>query len=67
MPNYRLIFPVPEGTQPESAHQALITNDTYYKVGDEITHGGKAWRVTQAPLDDPIHGETADLMVWPVD
>jgi len=68
MPNYRLVFPVPEGVQAESAQTAHINSgDAYYKVGDELEHGGKRWRVTGAPLDEPTHGETADLMVWPAD
>ncbi len=67
MPSYRLVFPVPEGTQIESARTAVIHSDKVYDVGDEIEHGGRLWRVSQAPLDDPMHGETADLMVWPAD
>jgi chitodextrinase len=67
MPSYRLVFPVPEGTQIESARTAIIQSDKVYSVGDEVEHGGKRWRVSQAPLDDPIHGETPDLRVWPVD
>ena len=67
MPNYRLVFPVPEGTQVESAQTAHITSDNFLSVGDEIEHGGTLWRVSQAPLDEPTHGETADIMVWPAD
>jgi hypothetical protein len=68
MASYRLIFPVPEGMQIEAAETAHIeSGDTLYKVGDEIKHGGKLWRVSKAPLDDPTHGETADLMVWPAE
>jgi hypothetical protein len=67
MPNYRLVFPVPEGTQLESARTAVVQTDKILNVGDEIEHGGTLWRVSQAPLDEPIHGETADIMVWPAD
>jgi hypothetical protein len=67
MPNYRLVFPVPEGTQIESSETHHIKSDTVYKVGDEIEHGGKRWRVSKAPLDDPTHGEVADLMLWPAE
>jgi hypothetical protein len=68
LPSYRLIFPVPEGTPIERAQSAHIeSGDKFYEVGDEIEHGGKLWRVTQAPLDDPTLGETSDLMVWPAE
>jgi hypothetical protein len=68
MPSYRLIFPVPEGTPIEEAQSAHIeTGDTVYEVGSEIEYRGKHWRVTKAPLEDPALGETADLMVWPVE
>jgi hypothetical protein len=68
VPSYRLIFPVPEGTpieHTESAH--FESGDKFYAVGDEIEHRGRRWRVTKAPLEEPTLGETADLMVWPVD
>jgi hypothetical protein len=68
MPSYRLIFPTPEGFAIENARTAQIdTGDRILAVGDEIEHGDKLWRVSQAPLDQPTHGETADLMVWPAD
>ena len=68
MPGYRLIFPVPEGTPAEEAESAHIeAGDTIYKVGDEIEYRGKLWRVTKAPIEDPTHGETVDLMVWPAE
>jgi hypothetical protein len=68
VPSYRLIFPVPEGTPIEHADSAHIeSGDKYYEVGDEIEHGGKLWRVTKAPLEEPTHGETAQLMVWPAE
>jgi hypothetical protein len=66
MPSYRLIFPVPEGFATENAATAEVqTGDRILTVGDEIEHGGTLWRVSQAPLDQPTHGETADVMVWP--
>ena len=66
MPSYRLIFPQPEGIQIEATHTAHIeTGDKIYNVGDELEHGGKRWVVTKAPLDQPSHGESEDLMVWP--
>jgi hypothetical protein len=68
MPSYRLIFPVPEGFAIENTPTAHIeTGDKVLAVGDEVEHGGKLWRVSQAPLDQPTLGETADLMVWPAD
>ena len=68
MPSYRLIFPVPEGTPIEQAESAHIeSGEKFYEVGDEIEHGGKRWRVTQAPLEEPTLGETSDLMVWPAE
>jgi hypothetical protein len=68
MPSYRLIFPTPEGTPIENAKTAHIdSGDEVYGVGTEIKHGGKLWRVSQAPLDQPENTETADLMVWPAD
>jgi hypothetical protein len=68
MPSYRLIFPTPEGTAIENAETVIIdSSDVVYKVGDEIEHEGKLWRVSQAPVEDPALGETVDLMVWPAD
>ena len=68
MPSYRLIFPVPEGTPIEDAHSAHVeSGDQLYRVGDEIEHRGKRWRVTKAPLEEPTHGEVADLLVWPAE
>jgi hypothetical protein len=68
MPSYRLIFPVPEGTPIEAAESAHIeSGDQIYGVGAKIEHRGKLWRVTKAPLEEPTHGETADLMVWPAE
>jgi hypothetical protein len=68
MPNYRLIFPVAEGFPSEGAETAHIdSGDKVYAVGDEIEYGGAVWRVSQAPLEDPLLGQTADLMVWPAD
>jgi hypothetical protein len=68
MPSYRLIFPVPDGTPIEFAESAHIeSGDRVYAVGDEIRHRGRVWLVSQAPLEDPTHGETADLLVWPAE
>jgi hypothetical protein len=67
MPSYRLIFPVPEGEAIEHAHSAHIESDKIYRAGDEVEYGGKRWRVTKAPLEDPTLGEPNDLLVWPVD
>jgi hypothetical protein len=67
MPSYRLIFPVPEGTPIERAETAHVeSGDKVYKVGDEIEHGGKRWRVSKVPLEDSRLG-TGDLMVWPAE
>ena len=68
VPSYRLVFPTPEGVQVESAETAHIeTGDTVYNVNDVIEYHGKRWLVTHAPLDQPTHGESADLRVWPAD
>ena len=67
MPSYRLVFPPPEGVASARAPTAHIESDRFYEVGDEIEHGGRRWRVAEAPIDDPTPGATADLMVWPVD
>jgi len=67
MPSYRLIFPVPEGVPIEQGRSVHIESDRFYEVGDEIEHAGARWRVTQAPLEEPALGETADLLVWPVE
>jgi hypothetical protein len=68
VPSYRLIFPAPDGVAIENASTAQIeTGGRILSVGDEVAHGGKRWRVSQAPLDQPAYGETADLMVWPTD
>jgi hypothetical protein len=66
MPSYRLIFPTPEGFATENAETARVeTGDRILNVGDEIEHDGKLWQVSKAPVDQPSHGETADLLVWP--
>ena len=68
MPNYRLILPVAEGVPSEDAESAHIdSGDKIYSVGDEIDYRGRRWRVSQAPLEDPTLGQTADLMVWPAE
>lgn len=67
MPIYRLIFPVPPNTAIENTHTSEIASDKIYKVGDEIEHEGKRWRVSKAPLEDPHGGQMLDLMVWPAE
>jgi hypothetical protein len=67
MPTYRLIFPVPAGATIENTPTAVIDGDQVYKVGDEIEHEGKRWRVSKAPTEDPEGGQTLDLMVWPAE
>ena len=68
MPSYRLIFPPAPGIPPELSHTAqLETGDRILEVGDEVEHGGRRWKVSQAPLEQPESGETADLMLWPAD
>lgn len=61
--NYRLVFPT-DGRAVNS-QTARITSDRLYEVGDEISHSGQLWTVTQAPLEQPDDGDTADLMLWP--
>jgi hypothetical protein len=66
MPEYRVIFPVPEGLPASAAKTAIIrTGETLYEVGTEFEHDGKRWVVTQAPINQPEYGATADLLVWP--
>jgi hypothetical protein len=68
MPNYRLIFPAPEGVRIENAETAHYdSGDQVYKVGDVIEHQGRRWQVTSTPLEEPELGATQDLMVWPVE
>jgi len=68
VPVYRLIFPPPVDQSIESTHTSEIdSGDKVYAVGDEIEHEGKRWRVSQAPVDLPELGASADLMVWPAD
>lgn len=68
MPRYRLIFPTPEDMALENTPTAHIdSGDEVYVVGTVIKHHGKRWRVSQAPREQPVSGETADLLVWPAD
>jgi hypothetical protein len=67
VPSYRLIFPTEPLTSIENAPTSVIESDQIYEVGAVISHGGKRWRVSQAPVEQPSIGETADLMVWPAD
>lgn len=67
MPLYRLVFPVEPGTPIEKAHTAEIETDDEIEVGAEISHGGRRWRVSQAPVEQPEYGQVADLMLWPAD
>jgi hypothetical protein len=64
VPLYRLIFPTPPDRVFVDTETAEIESDEVYEVGSEIRYGGKLWRVSQAPLEQPRNGETADLMVW---
>lgn len=67
MPTYRLIFPVASDTAIENTHTSVIDSDHVYKVGEEIEHNGKRWRVSKAPTEDPEGGQMLDLMVWPAE
>jgi hypothetical protein len=65
---YRLIFPVAPNTAIENTHTSEIdSGDAIYKVGDEIQHEGKRWRVSKASTEDPEGGQMLDLMVWPAE
>ena len=68
MPNYRLIFPVAEGVPSErrvGAHRQR-RQDLLGWRRDRVRRGERR-RVSQAPLEDPTLGQTADLMLWPAD
>ncbi|HWE80512.1 MAG TPA: hypothetical protein VG265_02590 [Gaiellaceae bacterium] len=68
MPSYRLLFPRPPDLAADETPTAHIdTGDKMLEVGDIVEHGGSRWEVTQAPLEQPDAGETADVMVWPAD
>jgi hypothetical protein len=67
MPTYRLVFPARSDTAIENTHTSVIDSDHLYKVGDEIEHEGKRWRVSKAPTEDPEGGQMLDLMVWPAE
>lgn len=67
MLTYRLIFPPPADFAIERAQTATFQTDKVLEVGDVIDHGGKRWRVSQAPVVDPNGGASADVMVWPAD
>ena len=67
MPRYRLVFPPPPGEVAAESHTAHIDSDEVYAVGDLIRHDGRDWRVTQAPIDEPIYDAEADLLLWPAD
>ena len=68
MPVYRLIFPAPLDQSIESTHTSEIdSGDQIYRVGDEIEHEGKRWRVSKAPTEDPGPFQVLDLMIWPVE
>jgi hypothetical protein len=67
VPLYRLIFPTPLDSALVNSETAEIESDEFYEVGAEISYGGKRWRVSQAPHEQPQNGETADLMVWPAE
>jgi hypothetical protein len=65
MPHYRLMFPA--DLMIENTPTAQYESDEILEVGDVIEHGGKRWRVSKEPTEQPGYGETADLMVWPVE
>ncbi len=68
MPLYRLVFPSHLNDPIEDAPTAVIdSGEEVYEPGTVIEHGGKNWRVSQAPVDLPELGATVDLMVWPAD
>ncbi len=68
MPFYRLIFPTPSDLALENTPTAHVdTGHKVMEVGDVIEHGGRRWRVSQAPVEQPQSGEMADLMVWPAE
>jgi len=68
VPSYRLVFPPPPGVSATNSETAQIdSGDELYVVGSRIEWEGKVWVVTQAPLDQPMLGDTADLLVWPAD
>ena len=67
MPRYRLIFPTDPGAALEDAPTAEIESEVVYEAGALLTYGGRRWLVSQASLEQPDNGETADLMVWPAD
>lgn len=65
MPHYRLVFPA--DIMIENTDTAQYESNEICEVGDVIEHGGKRWRVSKAPTEQPGYGETADLMVWPAE
>lgn len=65
--SYRLVFPASPDAPIEKTVTAFIETDEFYEVGAEIVHGGKRWRVSQAPVEQPEYGQVADLMVWPAE
>jgi hypothetical protein len=68
LPIYRLIFPPPPGLGAQDSPTAeLDSGDVVYGVGDTIEWDGKRWEVTDAPLEPPLFGASADLMVWPAE
>jgi hypothetical protein len=68
VPSYRLIFPTPPDLALENTPTAHIdTGNRILEVGDIVEHGGSRWQVSEAPLEQPESGETADVMVWPAE
>jgi hypothetical protein len=67
MPSYRLIFPTSPELALENTPTAHFESDEQLEVGAVVEHDGKRWRVSQAPVEQPQSGETADVMVWPAD
>jgi len=67
MYHYHLTFETPASAEsftgaPEDAD---IESDHVYAVGDIVEHEGRRWVVTHAPVEDPMWGASADLLLWP--
>jgi hypothetical protein len=66
---YRVHFPTPDDTALEvaNAEPAEIEVEEAYEVGSRFEYEGRAWVVTQMPLEQQTLGAYADIMVWPAD
>ncbi len=67
MYRYRIVFPAVADQQLERSDTVMVEVEEPYEVGARITHGGKTWQVTKAPLEEQSLGDYADVLVWPVD